>query len=118
MTVSTFLILLTAFSVISGLVTEGFKNLLKDKENLSYNLVALVIALVVGTAGCAVYFILNHMPFNVENIIYMILMGFASGLGSMVGYDKVKQTIEQIFAKPDLSNITSVSVDLEEKENE
>ena len=29
-------------------------------------------------------------------LIYMILMGLASGLCSMVGYDKLKQCIEQI----------------------
>ena len=48
MTVSTFLTLLSAFSVISGLVTEGIKKIVNDKANISYNITALIVALVVG----------------------------------------------------------------------
>lgn len=96
MTVTTFLILLSAFSVVSGLVTEGIKNIATDKVNLSYNIVALITALVVGGGGTAVYYQLNAISFTINNIIYMILMGMASGLVSMVGFDKVKQAITQI----------------------
>ena len=48
MTVSTFLTLLSAFSVISGLVTEGIKKIVNDKANISYNITALIVAVVVG----------------------------------------------------------------------
>ena len=95
----TFLILLSAFSVLSGLVTEGIKKIASDKANLSYNIVALIVALVIGGIGCGIYYQLNAIPFNTNNVIYMILMGLASGLVSMVGFDKVKQAIEQITAK-------------------
>ena len=63
---------------------------------MSYNIIALVVALVIGGAGSAVYYQLNAIPFDVNNVIYMILMGLASGLCSMVSYDKLKQCIEQI----------------------
>lgn len=99
MTVTTFLILLSAFSVVSGLVTEGIKNIATDKVNLSYNIVALITALVVGGGGTAVYYQLNAISFTINNIIYMILMGMASGLVSMVGFDKVKQAITQITTR-------------------
>lgn len=99
MTTTMFLILLSAFSVISGLVTEGIKNIATDKVNLSYNIVALVTALIVGGGGTAIYYQLNTIPFTVNNIIYILLMGLASGLVSMTSYDKVKQTIEQIVNK-------------------
>ena len=99
MNVNLFLILLSAFSVISGLVTEAIKKLANDKANLSYNLVALVVALIVGGAGCGIYYQLNGILFTVNNIIYMILMGFASGLVSMVGFDKVKQAVCQLTGK-------------------
>ena len=101
MNISTFLMLLFAFSVISGLFTESVKKLMNDKANLSYNLVALCIALIVGSVGTAVYYQLSDIPFNVDNIIYMILLGLASGLCSMLGYDKVKQSIIQITNKQD-----------------
>lgn len=99
MNATMFLILLSAFSVISSLVTEGIKNLANDRVNLSYNIVALTTALIVGGGGTAVYYQLNAIPFSANNIIYMILMGLASGLVSMVGFDKVKQAIEQIACK-------------------
>ena len=95
----TFLILLSAFSVLSSLVTEGIKKIASDKANLSYNIVALIVALVIGGIGCGIYYQLNAIPFNTNNIIYIVLMGLASGLVSMVGFDKVKQAIEQIAAK-------------------
>lgn len=99
MSVTTFLILLSAFSVVSGLVTEGIKKIATDKVNLSYNIVALITALVVGGGGTAVYYQLNAISFTINNIIYMILMGMASGLVSMVGFDKVKQAITQITTR-------------------
>lgn len=98
MTTTLFLTMLSAFSVLGGLVTEGFKNLLKDKANLPTNILALIVAMVIGCGGCAVFYQLNDIALTVNNIIYMILMGLASGLTSMVGYDKVRQTIEQLLS--------------------
>ena len=96
MTTTTFLMLLSAFTVLSGLTTEGIKNLISDKSNMSYNIIALIVSLIIGGVGCAIYYQLNTIPFDINNVIYMILMGLASGLCSMVGYDKLKQCIEQI----------------------
>ena len=99
MTTTTFLILLSAFSVISGLTTETIKKLVNDKANLSYNIVALIVALIVGSVGCVIYYQLNNIMFTLNNVIYMVLMGFASGLVSMLGFDKVKQAIQQLTNK-------------------
>lgn len=101
MTTTVFLILLSAFSAISGLITEGIKHMITDKANLPYNITALLTALIVGSAGTALYYQLNSIAFTVNNIIYIVLIGLASGLASMVGFDKVKQTIEQLDNKKD-----------------
>ena len=101
MNVTTFLILLSAFSVLSGLVTEAVKKVVNDKANMSYNIIALIVSLIVGGVGCAIYYQLNAIPFGINNVIYMILMGLASGLCSMVGFDKIKQAVEQIVGKKD-----------------
>lgn len=94
-----FLILLSSFSVISGLVTEAVKNFVADKKMMPYNLVALISALVVGGVGTAAYYQLNAIPFTTNNIIYIVIMGLASALTSMVGFDKIKETVLQITGK-------------------
>lgn len=99
MTLNVFLILLAAFASVSGLITEAIKTLISDKKNLSYNLLALSVAMIVGCVGSIIYYVFYSIPFNANNIICIILMGFASGLVSMLGYDKVKQTILQITTK-------------------
>lgn len=96
MTVTMFLALLFGFSVITGLIVEAIKKFINDKENVSYNIVALITALIVGILGCAVYYQFSSIPYTANNIICMVLMGFASALVSMVGYDKVSQAISQI----------------------
>lgn len=93
MTTVTFLILLSAYSILNGLVVEAYKNLTKNE--LSYNIVALGFALIIGFFGTIIYYQLNSIEFTANNMIYAALLGLASGLASMVGYDKVKQTIEQ-----------------------
>lgn len=96
MNTTMFLILLSAFSVITGLVTETIKKVATDRVHLSYNIVALVTALIVGGCGTAIYYQLNGIPFTTNNSIYIFLMGLASGITSMVGFDKVSQAFSQI----------------------
>ena len=97
MTVQTFLILLSMFSLIVGLITQALKKLL-DSLSASYssNVVAVIVSAVVGIGGTAVYYIIAGIPFSAVNIICMLLMGVATAVGAMVGYDKVIQTIKQI----------------------
>lgn len=99
MDTTTFLIMLSLFSTLSSLVTEGVKNIIYDKANLPYNLTALGCACIIGSAGTAVYYLLTAAPFTASHILCMVLMGFASGLTSMVGFDKLKQSLEQINGK-------------------
>lgn len=99
MDVTMFLFLLTAFAVLSSLITEGIKNIVKDKENLPTNIIALIVSLLVGSVGTGTYYMLNAIPFNTNNIIYMVLLGFANGLCAMVGYDKLMQSLSQLGIK-------------------
>lgn len=99
MTVSTFLMLLLGFSTLSSLVTEGIKNIIGSDKNISYNLLALFSSLLCGSIGMAIYYQLQHIQYTTDNIIFLILMGLASCLVSMVGYDKVVQCIKQLTIK-------------------
>ena len=93
MTTELFLVLLAGFAILSSLITEGIKGLVDNQ--VASNVLAVVVALVVGIVGGAVYYQLNAIAFTVNNVIYLVLLGLFGALTSMVGYDKVKQAIEQ-----------------------
>ena len=99
MDISIFISLLFAFSVITGLIVQGIKKFVSDKQNMSYNILALVVALIVGICGTAIYYQFNSIVYTANSIIIMILLGLGSALCSMVGYDKIVQTIQQIQNK-------------------
>lgn len=96
MTTTIFLMLLAGFATLSSLVTEAIKKL-TTPDGRSLNLITLITALIVGGVGTLVYYQLNGIPFTVNNVICAVLMGLASGLTAMVGYDKVKEAIEQLI---------------------
>ena len=90
---------MTPFSFCNFNISKYLPN--RSLFNLSYNLLALIVALIVGGVGCVIYYQLTGIPYTTNNIIYIVLMGFASGLSSMVGYDKIKQMIQQ-FTKNEI----------------
>lgn len=100
MTITTFLVLLAGFAAITSVVTEGIKKLL-DGQGVAYasNIVVLIVAVIVGCGGTAIYYVNYQIPFNALNSVYLALMGIANWLSAMIGYDKVKQAIEQIGNK-------------------
>lgn len=89
MTVETFMIMLAFFSVITGLVTEAIKKV----TNVYPNIIATVVAVIVGCGGMFTYYFLNDIKITTTLIVYAVLMGLASALSAMVGYDKVKESI-------------------------
>ncbi len=100
MTVTVFLILVTVFATITALVTEAVKKFLNaQKITYASNVVVLIVALVIGCGGTAVYYVNYQVPFNALNSVYLALMGIANWVGAMVGYDKVKQAIAQLGGK-------------------
>ena len=97
MTMTIFLILITTFSIITSLMTQGVKQFLDDlKVTYVSNIVVLIVALMVGIIGTAIYFSSNGIPFTIINHVYLFVMGIANWMGSMIGYDKLRQIITQI----------------------
>ena len=92
MTITLFLSLFTLGSMVSSLLTEA----VKKATDISSNIIALINAFVVGLAGTSAAYALMGVPFNLQNIICIILMTVCIWIGSMIGYDKVIQTISQI----------------------
>ena len=97
MTFELFFVILAACAAVTSLLVQGVKKFLdKLKVNYAANIVVLIVALLVGCGVTALYYVNYQVPFNALNSVYLALMGIANWLGSMFGYDKVKQTIAQI----------------------
>lgn len=97
MTTTAFIGLVTVFSIITSLCAEACKKILNEL-NVKYasNILVCIIAAIVGALGTCAYYVFFSIDFNVANIVCIILMSVSSAIGSMVGYDKVIQTIRQV----------------------
>lgn len=100
MTITTFLVLLAGLAAVSSIVTQGIKKFL-DGQAVKYsaNIIVLIVAIIVGCAGTAIFYVNAGIPFNALNSVYLALMGLANWLTAMLGYDKVKQAVEQLIVK-------------------
>lgn len=97
MTLDVFLILLLAVSSLTALFTEAIKKLM-DETGKTYhpNLIAGAVAVVLSVAIDAAYVITTETVLNDKLAVYLIALVLLSWLSSMLGYDKIKQTIMQI----------------------
>lgn len=99
MTLPIFLGLLFAFGILVSLLTQVIKKMLDDAQRkYSANFIVLLISLVVGILGTAIFYALVGIPFTAVNVMCMVLMGFAVWLSAMQGYDKVVQLIKQFVS--------------------
>lgn len=97
MSITLFITILTIGGMITALLTEAIKKMYANmKKEYSANIIALVNAIVVGCGGTAVVYMLMNIPWTVNNTICMVLMTVAVWIASMLGFDKVLQTVNQI----------------------
>lgn len=97
MTISLFLTLIVTLATAVSLLTEAVKKSFEGtKIKYSSNVVVLIVSVIVGIGGTALTYMFLGIPFTTPNIICMVLMAVAVWIGSMLGYDKVLQMIEQI----------------------
>lgn len=97
MTITLFITILTVAAAITGLLTEAIKKAYDNAgKPYSSNVIALINAVIVGCGGTAITYMLIGVSWTVNNVICMILMGVAVWIGSMIGYDKIVQLLQQI----------------------
>ena len=97
MTVNLFIILITLGAAISSLLTEAIKTAFSNAgKDCSPNMIALINSAIVGGIGTALSYVLIGIPFTMNNIICIPLMMLCIWIGSMVGYDKIIQLVNQI----------------------
>lgn len=97
MTIETFTTLLVIFATLTSLITEGVKKAF-DSFGFKYatNVVVLYVSIIVGGVGTCIFYIWNGIDVSMKNVIWILLMTGANWLGSMIGYDKVIQTVTQL----------------------
>lgn len=91
------LVLLTICSLMTGLITEAIKKTIRiPDDEYSKNILAGIVAIVVGIAVSIGYLILNHQAVTPDIIVYIVILVVLSWLCATLSYDKVKQTVLQI----------------------
>ena len=93
------LALVTAFSIITSVVTQ-FAKMVLDTMKVRYasNIVVLVVAAIIGAGGTLLYYENYQIPLNALTSVYLAIMCIVNCMGAMLGYDKIKQMIEQLKA--------------------
>lgn len=97
MSITLFITILTIGGAVTALLTEAIKKMYANMgKAYSPNIIALVNAIVVGCGGTSVVYMLMNIPWTINNIICMVLMAISVWIASMLGFDKVLQTVTQI----------------------
>ncbi len=92
MTIEVGIFLLMLCSVLTGLVVEAVKKMVKVKKP---NITAAIVSVIVGAVIPIMYIVYNSLAFDTTAILYIISLIVLSWLCSMLGYEKVVQTLVQ-----------------------
>lgn len=91
---------LALLSALTSLAVEGIKKLLDEKQiHYSANLLAVIVSVIFTLLLSILYVIYNAISVTPQVIVTIVGLMIFSFLSSTVGYDKVKQLIEQIVKK-------------------
>ncbi len=97
MTITLFMALIVVLAIAVSLLTEAIKKFFEGtKVTYSSNVIVLIVSILVGIGGTAMAYISLGIAFTPPNVVCMMLMAVAVWVGSMLGYDKVLQMVEQI----------------------
>ena len=84
-------------SILTTLTVEAIKKLLGEKP-YNANLLAAIVATTLSLCVAIFYVLWNGLAISVQIVLATIAFAFFSWLASMVGFDKIKQLIQQ-FSK-------------------
>lgn len=80
----------------SALTTITVEMLKDNFKNASPNLLVIIVSIVVGFFEALYYLISNELSFGVDSVVFIFMVAFVNFLSSTIGYDKVKQLLEQM----------------------
>ena len=99
-TLSFFLIAVGASSTFTSLATQALKKTLgKTWEKIPTNTATAIVSLVIALGFSFGYAVLKDVDINKYFIVWTIAYTGCTWLAAMLGYDKIKQSIEQWFKK-------------------
>lgn len=83
-------------SGFTGLIVQGIKKILKDlgktfPKNILVSIVAAIFTILLSVG----YAIIFNVPFSASYVVWTVVVMIFGWLGSMFGFDKIKQTWEQ-----------------------
>ena len=83
-------------SGFTGLIVQGIKKILKDlgktfPKNILVSIVAAIFTILL-SVGYAIVF---NVPFSASYVVWTVVVMIFGWLGSMFGFDKIKQTWQQ-----------------------
>lgn len=120
MSISLFVSIFVGGGLVTMLLTQSIKQFYYNRgTQASPNVIALINALVVGGLGTAFAYMLLSIPWTVNNILCLIAMIILVWMGSMIGYSKIFETIQQfqLWRKSnDLNKLTELLNNDEEKD--
>lgn len=96
MTLSTASFVLLICSTLTGLIVEAIKKMFKVS---SLNILAAIVSAIVGIVVSIGYIELYKIAFDTNAVLFIVGIVVLSWLSSMLGYDKVMQTLSQIKEK-------------------
>lgn len=99
MSMDVLMILLAAAAALTGLVTEAFKKMIGDERVHSPNLLAAIVSIIVAGAVCAWYIVMHDIALSTKVWAQIVALIILSWLCAMCGFDKVRQTIEQLIGR-------------------
>ena len=96
MSVTLFVSIFVGGGLVTMLLTQSIKQFYYNRgSEASPNLIALINAIVVGGGGTAFTYMLMNLPWTINNVLCLIAMAFLVWMGSMIGYSKILETIQQ-----------------------
>lgn len=96
MSVSLFISVFVGGGLVNILLTQAIKQFYYNRgSEASPNMIALIDALVIGGLGTAFVYMLMGIDWTVNNVLCLIAMIILVWMGSMIGYSKIIQTIQQ-----------------------
>lgn len=83
-------------SGFTGLVTQGIKKILKDlNKTFPKNILVSIVSIVLTILLSVFYAIVFHADVTASYIAWTVFVMIGGWLGSMFGFDKIKQTWQQ-----------------------